>query len=160
MQSKVPAANAHPQDASVPLVALAEGSSATAIPDTANGEPFTWAYLASIAGTAAFALLFVQFFKVPLDRIWKIPTRVFVYIICLATMLHTIATGNMTPSYRVLPDGTVREVYFYCVDISEFTVNKLSDRGSLSAPGIVTNVQDFVFNVCRGLGLQEESARE
>ena len=61
---------------------------------------------------------------------------------------------------RVLPDGTVREVYFYCVDISEFTVNKLSDRGSLSAHGIVTNVQDFVFNVCRGLGLQEESARE
>ena len=81
-------------------------------------------------------------------------------VICLATMLHTIATGNMTPSYRVLPDGTVREVYFYCVDISEFTVNKLSDRGSLSAHGIVTNVQDFVFNVCRGLGLQEESARE
>ncbi|MBP5298297.1 MAG: hypothetical protein J6Z09_04025, partial [Lachnospiraceae bacterium] len=54
-------------------------------------------------------------------------------VICMATMLHTIATGNMTPSYRVLKDGTVRQVYFYCVDISEFTVNKLSDRGSLSA---------------------------
>lgn len=25
-------------------------------------------------------------------------------VICLATMLHTIATGNMTPSFRVLPD--------------------------------------------------------
>lgn len=74
-------------------------------------------------------------------------------VICLATMLHTIATGNMTPSYRVLPDGTVREVYFYCVDISEFTVNKLSDRGSLSAHGIVTNVQDFVSNVCKGVGI-------
>lgn len=74
-------------------------------------------------------------------------------VICMATMLHTIATGNMTPSYRVLPDGTVREVYFYCVDISEFTVNKLSDRGSLSAHGIVTNVQDFVTNLCKGLHL-------
>ena len=70
-----------------------------------------------------------------------------------ATMLHTIATGNMTPSFRVLPDGTIREVYFYCVDISEFTVNKLTDRGSLSARGIVTNAQDFVTNVCKGLGL-------
>ena len=74
-------------------------------------------------------------------------------VICLATMLHTIAVGNMTPSYRVLPDGTVRQVYFYCVDISEFAVNKLSDRGSLSARGIVTNVQDFAVNLARGLNL-------
>ena len=75
-------------------------------------------------------------------------------VICLATMLHTIATGNMTPSFRVMEDGSIREVYFYCVDISEFTVNKLTDRGSLSARGIVTNVQDFVTNVCKGLGLE------
>lgn len=74
-------------------------------------------------------------------------------VICMATMLHTIATGNMTPSYRVLPDGTVRQIYFYCVDVSEFVVNKLADRGSLSARGIVTNVQDFVVNLQKGLGL-------
>ncbi|MDO4478654.1 MAG: hypothetical protein Q4B73_06430 [Lachnospiraceae bacterium] len=74
-------------------------------------------------------------------------------VICMATMLHTIATGNMTPSFRVMPDGTVRQVYFYCVDISEFTVNKLSDRGSLSAKGIVTNVQDFIVTVAKGLKL-------
>ena len=74
-------------------------------------------------------------------------------VISMATMLHTIATGNMTPSYRVLPDGTVRQVYFYCVDVSEFVVNKLADRGSLSARGIVTNVQDFVVNLQKGLGL-------
>ena len=73
-------------------------------------------------------------------------------VICMATMLHTIAVGNMTPSYRVLPDGTVRQVCFYCVDVSEFTVNKLTDRGSLSSRGIVTNVQDFVVNVAAGLG--------
>ena len=74
-------------------------------------------------------------------------------VLCLATTLHSIAVGNMTPSYRVLPDGTVREVYFYCVDISEFTANKLGDRGSLSAKGIVTNVQDFIVTVRKGLGL-------
>ena len=74
-------------------------------------------------------------------------------VICMATMLHTIATGNMTPSYRVLPDGTVRQIYFYCVDVAEFVVNKLADRGSLSAKGIVTNVQDFVVNLQKGLGL-------
>ena len=74
-------------------------------------------------------------------------------VVCLATMLHSIAVGNMTPSYRVLPDGTVREVYFYCIDISEFTANKLGDRGSLSAKGIVTNVQDFIVTLSNGLGL-------
>lgn len=74
-------------------------------------------------------------------------------VICMATTLHTIATGNMTPSFRVLQDGTIRQVYFYCVDIAEFTVNKLSDRGSLSSHGIVTNVQDFIVNVAKGLQL-------
>lgn len=72
-------------------------------------------------------------------------------VICMATTLHTIATGNMTPSYRVLSDGTIRQVYFYCVDIAEFAVNKLSDRGSLSARGIVTNVQDFIVNLSKEL---------
>ncbi len=74
-------------------------------------------------------------------------------VIAMATMLHTIATGNMTPSYRVMPDGTIRQIYFYCVDVAEFVVNKLADRGSLSAKGIVTNVQDFVVNLQKGLGL-------
>ena len=72
-------------------------------------------------------------------------------VICMATMLHTIAAGNMTPSYRVTADGTVRQVYFYCVDVSEFAVNKLGDRGSLSARGIVTNVQDFVVLLQKNL---------
>jgi len=71
-------------------------------------------------------------------------------VICMATMLHTIATGNMTPSYCVV-DGTVRPVYFYTVDVSEFSVGKLADRGSLSAKSIVTNIQDFLFKITREL---------
>lgn len=74
-------------------------------------------------------------------------------VICIATMLHSIAVGNMTPSYRVMADGTVRQVYFYCVDISEFTANKLADRGSLSARSIITNAQDFITMTAKGLGL-------
>lgn len=73
-------------------------------------------------------------------------------VIGLATVLHTIATGNMTPNYRVMEDGSIRQVYFYIVDTSEFAVNKLGDRGSLAAKGIVTNVQDFVCNLAKGLG--------
>lgn len=74
-------------------------------------------------------------------------------VIGMATVLHTIATGNMTPSYRVLADGTIRPLYFYMIDTSDFAANKLGDRGSLAAKGIVTNVQDFMMNVTKGLGL-------
>ena len=72
-------------------------------------------------------------------------------IICMATQLHTIATGNMAPCYKVMDNGQVRPVYFYTVDMSEFAVSKLADRGSLTARSILTNVQDFVVTVERGL---------
>lgn len=74
-------------------------------------------------------------------------------VICMASTLHTIATGNMTPSYRVV-DGAVRPLYFYSVDVSEFAVNKLRDRGSLAVKTIVTNVQDFVVQVSKGVNAQ------
>jgi lysine-ketoglutarate reductase/saccharopine dehydrogenase-like protein (TIGR00300 family) len=72
-------------------------------------------------------------------------------VIAMATQLHTIAAGNMTPSYQVMADGRVRPVYFYSVDMSEFAASKLADRGSLTARSILTNVQDFVVTVERGL---------
>ncbi len=73
-------------------------------------------------------------------------------VICLATQLHTIATGNMTPSFRVV-NGQVRPLFIYSIDISEFATNKLADRGSLSAIPMVTNVQDFIVNVAKGVGV-------
>ncbi|MBI6871615.1 hypothetical protein [Clostridium aciditolerans] len=71
-------------------------------------------------------------------------------VICLATQLHTIATGNMTPMYKVENDK-IRPVYIYTVDISEFGVNKLRDRGSLEVTSVVTNVQDFLVNIANNL---------
>ncbi|MCX7805537.1 MAG: hypothetical protein N3A38_10160, partial [Planctomycetota bacterium] len=72
-------------------------------------------------------------------------------VIALATQLHTIAFGNMTPSYKVLPDGTVRPVYFYIVDMSEFSADKLANRGSFQTVPILTNVQDFLINLFNNL---------
>lgn len=74
-------------------------------------------------------------------------------VIGMATVLHTIASGNMTPVYRTMEDGTIRPIFFYIVDTTEFAVNKLADRGSLGSKGIVTNVQDFVINLRKGLNL-------
>jgi hypothetical protein len=72
-------------------------------------------------------------------------------VIGLATQLHTIATGNMVPCFRVQEGGQIRPIYFYTVDISEFAATKLANRGSLTARAILTNVQDFVVTLERGL---------
>lgn len=67
-------------------------------------------------------------------------------IVCLATQLHTIATGNLTPSF-VIRDGEVRPVFIYAVDVSEFVLNKIRDRGTLEVTTIVANIQDFLFKL-------------
>lgn len=71
-------------------------------------------------------------------------------VLGLATQLHTIAVGNMTPSYQVIK-GKIRPVYIYSVDVSEFVVNKLRDRGTLEVTSLVTNIQDFLVNLDRNL---------
>ncbi|WP_028579990.1 putative NPN-dependent ornithine cyclodeaminase [Desulfogranum japonicum] len=68
-------------------------------------------------------------------------------VITMATQLHSIAFGNMTPNYKVLEDGTIRPVFFYIVDMSEFSADKLANRGSAQAQAILTNVQDFIVNL-------------
>ena len=66
-------------------------------------------------------------------------------VIMIATALHSIATGNMLPSY-VWDEATdeVRPLSTICVDSSEFVVSKLKDRGTHQAFGVVTNAQDFM----------------
>jgi len=72
-------------------------------------------------------------------------------VITLATQLHSIAFGNMTSSYHVLDDGRVRPVFFYIVDMTEFSADKLANRGSAQAVAILTNVQDFIVNLWKNL---------
>ena len=74
--------------------AYAEATDTGTVPGVEVGEPLTWTYLATIAGAAAFTLLVVQFLKAPLDKVWKIPTRVFAYVVALGVML--VATAFTT----------------------------------------------------------------
>lgn len=71
-------------------------------------------------------------------------------VIMVSAILFTIATGNMTPSYNEF-DGVIRPVYMYTIDIQEFAVNKLADRGTLTATSVVTNAQDFISAIGRAL---------
>jgi lysine-ketoglutarate reductase/saccharopine dehydrogenase-like protein (TIGR00300 family) len=63
--------------------------------------------------------------------------------IFVATALHAIAVGNMLPAFY-LCDGAPAPLMTICVDQTEFVVNKLRDRGTHQAYGVVTNAQDFM----------------
>ncbi len=54
--------------------------------------------------------------------------------IMMGTMLHSIAVGNLLPSF----------VKTICVDINPSTVTKLMDRGSAQAIGLVTDIGTFL----------------
>ncbi len=56
------------------------------------------------------------------------------FCLMVATMLHSVATGNLLPA----------SVPLVCVDINPATVTKLADRGSSQARGIVTDVGLFL----------------
>jgi len=63
------------------------------------------------------------------------------FAIMVATMLHSIATGNILPA----------SVPLVCVDINPATVTKLADRGSAQAIGIVTDIGLFLEQLAREL---------
>ena len=67
-------------------------------------------------------------------------------VVMLATMLHSIATGNMMPTF-VERDGTLRPVYTIAVDAAENVISKLIDRGTHQAIGIVRNADDFLVRL-------------
>ena len=64
--------------------------------------------------------------------------------VMIATALHSIGFGNMLPSYTFESDGSPRALATIAVDTSEFVVNKLRDRGTHQAFGVITNAQDFL----------------
>ena len=63
--------------------------------------------------------------------------------IFVATALHAIAVGNMLPAFHT-QRGYPEPLMTICVDQTEFVVNKLRDRGTHQAYGVVTNAQDFM----------------
>src|SRR5207253_1811083 len=56
------------------------------------------------------------------------------FCLMMATMLHSIATGNLLPAW----------VKVACVDINPATVTKLADRGSIQTVGVVTDAEPFL----------------
>ena len=67
-------------------------------------------------------------------------------VVMLATMLHSIATGNMLPTF-IERNDKLEPVYTIIVDQSENVIQKLMDRGTHQAFGIVRNADDFLDRV-------------
>jgi hypothetical protein len=67
-------------------------------------------------------------------------------VVMLATMLHSIATGNMVPTY-IDRAGKIEPVWTIAVDQDEMVIQKLVDRGTHQAFGIVRNADDFLDRV-------------
>jgi lysine-ketoglutarate reductase/saccharopine dehydrogenase-like protein (TIGR00300 family) len=63
------------------------------------------------------------------------------FCLMMATMLHSIATGNMLPAW----------VKVACVDINPATVTKLADRGSHQTVGVVTDAEPFLRSLVNEL---------
>lgn len=101
-------------------VAMAEGELPT--------EPFTWEYLATIAGATVATLLIVQLLKLPLDTVWKIPTRIVVYVIALIILLlATLFTGSLTVQSGVLTAVNAVIVALAAMGAYEVTFRKLDN---------------------------------
>lgn len=102
----------------LPVAALAEGELPT--------EPFTWKQLATIAGAAAMTLLIVQLLKLPIDKVWKIPTRIVVYIIALIIMiLAQIFTDGLTVNTALLTVFNAVIVALSAMGAYEMTFRKI-----------------------------------
>ena len=105
----------------LPVVALAEGELPT--------EPFTWAQLATIAGATAAVLLIVQLLKLPLDRVWKVPTRIVVYLISLILLLlANLFTDGITLQSGILTAVNAVIVALAAMGAYEMTFRKLDEK--------------------------------
>jgi lysine-ketoglutarate reductase/saccharopine dehydrogenase-like protein (TIGR00300 family) len=69
------------------------------------------------------------------------------FCLMMATMLHSIATGNLLPAW----------VKVACVDINPATVTKLADRGSIQTVGVVTDAEPFLRALVNELASQTAS---
>ena len=63
--------------------------------------------------------------------------------IMVATLLHSVATGNMLPA----------RTHVVCADIQQSAVTKLMDRGTFQTTGIVTDAQPFLRELVLELGI-------
>jgi hypothetical protein len=69
-------------------------------------------------------------------------------VLCLSSMLHSIAAGNMLPAW----------VKVVCVDINPAVPTKVADRGTGHALGVVTDVGLFLDLLSKKLPIKSSAS--
>lgn len=92
-------------------------------------EPVTWEQLATIGGAAMATLLIVQLLKLPLDKVWKIPTRIIVFVIAfIVLLLATYFTQGLTWNTALLTVINAVIVALTAMGAYELTFAKLEKK--------------------------------
>ena len=92
-------------------------------------NPVSWDQLATIGGAAMATMLIVQLLKLPLDKVWKIPTRIIVYVIALIiSLLATQFTGGLTLENGLLTAVNAVIISLAAMGAYELTFKKLEKK--------------------------------
>ena len=92
-------------------------------------QPVTWEQLATIGGAALATMLIVQLLKLPLDKVWKIPTRIIVFVIAFVVLiLATYFTQGLSWNTALLTVINAVIVALTAMGGYELTFKKLEDR--------------------------------
>lgn len=115
-----------------PAFAVAEELAEVAVEIVASEiptTPVTWAQLATIGGAAMATMLIVQLLKLPLDKVWKIPTRIIVFVIAfIVLILATYFTQGLTWNTALLTVINAVIVALTAMGGYELTFKKLEQK--------------------------------
>ena len=118
----------------LPVAGMAEELAEVAIEVVASEiptEPVSWAQLATVGGAAMATLLIVQLLKLPLDKVWKIPTRIIVFVIAfIVLILATYFTQGLTWNTAILTIINAVIVALTAMGAYELTFAKLEKKKS------------------------------
>ena len=116
----------------LPVIAFCEAEIAEAVAEVVVAElptePVSWDQLATISGAALATLLIVQLLKLPLDKVWKIPTRIVVFFIAFVILLlATYFTKGLNANNALLTVINAVIVALTAMGAYELTFHKLEE---------------------------------
>lgn len=113
----------------LPIIALAEGG--------VDGSSFLdWESIATYGGAVALAVFIVQLLKLPLDKVWRIPTQYVVYAVSLAVLLLAQAfvptMGGLTWDSALLCVFNAVIVSLSAMSTYTVTIGRVEERKALT----------------------------
>jgi hypothetical protein len=93
-------------------------------------ELLTWEFLGTFAGATLVVSLLVQFFKLQVDKVWKIPTKYLVYILSVFVLVlaqifgGTFSASNLVITFFNAFGVTLSAMGFYDITFKKYDEQK------------------------------------